>query len=58
MPVEILEIIVRANVQEQGTAEATASPGNSTEGDNFQQQAIVEECVEQVLEILRHRTER
>ncbi len=58
MPVEILEIIVRANVQELGTDVAATSPANSTEGDNIQQQAIVEECVEQVLEILRHRTER
>lgn len=57
MSVEILEIIVRANVQEQGAA-ATASAGNAGADDNFQQQQIIEECVEQVLEILRRKEER
>jgi hypothetical protein len=58
MPVEILEIIVRANVQEQGTA-ASAAPGDNVhEEDNFNRQQIIEECVEQVLEILHRKEER
>lgn len=58
MPVEILEIVVRANVQEQGnTPAATPASGNTTDSGTDRQQ-LIEECVEQVLEILRHQTER
>lgn len=58
MPVEILEIIVRANVQEQGSPPALPVSGNATAEDNFNRQQFIEECVEQVLEILRHKEER
>lgn len=58
MPVEILEIVVRANVQEQGAAQNIAATGNPGEEDNFQRQQLIEECVEQVLEVLRRREER
>ena len=58
MPVEILEIVVRANVQEQGTTPTPSPTDNGTENDNFQRQQLIEECVEQVLEILRHKEER
>ena len=58
MPVEILEIIIRANVQEQGTAPAPPPAGNAWEEDHFNRKQLIEECVEQVLEILRHKEER
>lgn len=58
MPVEILEIVVRANVQEQGTTAAAAITGNANEDDNFQRQQLIEEAVEQMLEVLRRREER
>ncbi len=55
MPVEILEIIVRANVQEQDQAQVST---NASEEDNFKRRQLIEECVEQVLEILRRKDER
>ncbi len=57
MPVEILELIVHANVNEQPAA--VQPTGNNMQKDSDRQKTvIVEECVEQVLEILRHRMER
>ena len=58
MPVEILEIVVRANVQEQGTIAGVASVGSTGEQNNFQQQQLIEEAVEQMLEVLRRKEER
>lgn len=58
MPVEILEIVVRANVQEQGATQSAAATGNAGEDDNFQKQQLVEEAVEQMLEVLRRKEER
>lgn len=58
MPVEILEIVVRANVHEQENAPAAASaPGNAADSGT-ERQKLIEECVAQVLEIIRHQTER
>ena len=58
MPVEILELIVRANVNEQPPAAPVAASGKGQDENSVQKQAIVEECVEQVLEILRRHEER
>lgn len=58
MPVEILEIVVRANVQEPETTPTPLPTDNSIGDNNFQRQQLIEECVEQVLEILRHKEER
>lgn len=58
MPVEILEIVVRANVQEPETTPTPSPTDNGTENDNFKRQQLIEECVEQVLEILRRKEER
>jgi len=53
MPVQVNEIIIRA-VVESGTGGGGATPGSGTDG----MEALVSECVEQVLEILREREER
>ena len=58
MPVEILEIVVRANVQEPETTPTPSPTDNGIGDNNFQRQQLIEECVEQVLEILRHKEER
>ena len=58
MPVEILEIVVRANVQEQAATPGAATTGNTGEDDNFQKQQQIEEAVEQMLEVLRRKEER
>ncbi|HKH59296.1 MAG TPA: DUF5908 family protein [Flavitalea sp.] len=58
MPVEILELIVRANVQEQGSSSGVPAVGDHSGTEQFQKQVLIEECVEQVLEIIRRREER
>ena len=57
MPVEILEIVVRANVQEQQAAPQSASTGAGGDND-FAKQQLVEEAVEQMLEVQRRKEER
>lgn len=56
MPVEIMELIVRANVQESAATESASDSGG--QGGNADQKTIIEECVEQVLKILQRREER
>jgi len=57
MSVEILELVVRATVNEQPVAAQPA--GNNAQTDSeLQKTILIEQCVEQVLEILRHRDER
>jgi Family of unknown function (DUF5908) len=59
MPVEILEIVVKANVQEHPPGSAmSATEAVTNENDVLQRQALLQECVEQVIEILRHQKER
>lgn len=58
MPVEILEIVVRANVQDQASVPGAAATGSAGEDDSSQKQQLIEECVEQVLEVLRRKEER
>jgi hypothetical protein len=50
--------VVRANVQEPQTTPTPSPTDNGIEDNNFQRQQLIEECVEQVLEILRHKEER
>ncbi len=57
MPVEILEIVVRANVQEHDAAVANASSNQSFLNSNSKEK-IIQECVEQVLAILQQKKER
>lgn len=58
MPVEILELIVRATVQDQAVSSSIPASNGSGEVDQFQKKVLIEECVEQVLEIMRRREER
>jgi hypothetical protein len=63
MPVEILELTVRASIQENpdpaspGASAGTASSGTTGNG-NTGTHEIVQECVARVMEILRHKQER
>jgi hypothetical protein len=52
MPLEIRELVIRATI---GDSETTASGGGGSSKD---QAAIVATCVEQVLAILKEKTER
>jgi hypothetical protein len=58
MPVEILEIVVRANIHEPGATPAATPELQNGEEDNFKRQQLIEEAVEQMLEVLRRREER
>ena len=53
MPVEIKELLIRAVA-----AEENSSAGPTEHGEVADKQAIVEECVRQVLKILRSLKER
>lgn len=54
MPVEIRELQITVSVQDQGSAQSS-SPGQSQPVNN---EAIIAKCVEQVLEILKEKSER
>jgi hypothetical protein len=57
MPVEIRELIIKATL-EQGGAAAAGSAGAGTGGNQSPTQAIINVCVEKVLEILKEKNER
>ena len=58
MPVVIRELIIRASVNDAspGTGNATASA--SPQASLIDREALIQECVEQVLEILEKKKER
>jgi hypothetical protein len=63
MPIEIRELVIRTTVSDSGgSASESRSSGASTRYsaavEQPDMQAIVEECVRQVLEILARRQER
>jgi hypothetical protein len=59
MPVEIKELHIRVTVNavegKPSEKQTTGNAGKSSDGDR---QAIIAECVEQVLEILQNKSER
>lgn len=61
MPIEIRELHIRVNINAQ-QAESSASTSNSANAqadmNEADKQAIVAECVEQVLAVLQSKTER
>ena len=54
MPVEIRELVIRATIDSKGKE----GGGSNGQASPQQKKEIVEECVEQVLEILRQKNER
>ncbi|HRD83029.1 MAG: hypothetical protein IAE84_03800 [Saprospiraceae bacterium] len=62
MPIEIRELHIRVNInaqQAESSAGTTSSAANAQAGMNEDdKQAIVAECVEQVLAVLQSKTER
>ena len=54
MPIEIRELQITAVIQDH----PPASAGNTSAAAPLNQDAIVSACVEQVLEILKQKTER
>lgn len=55
MPIEIRELVIRATVQ--GAAPLEQAPEQSASDTELDQDALIEECVRQVLEILRRERE-
>jgi hypothetical protein len=55
MPVEIKELVIRAVVTQQPGED---SPEASSPGEDSDRQTIVEECVRQVLRVLKNSKER
>jgi hypothetical protein len=52
MPIEIRELVIRAQISEDGEGQpSTGDPG-------VKKHEIIEECVEQVLDILKRKEER
>lgn len=60
MPIEIRELVIRAEVQSGNAGGQNSSQRSSAQSgaDRDKQEDIVNECVTQVLEILRRRKER
>lgn len=52
MPIEIRELIIKANIKDSPSARASGT------GASLDKEAIVQDCVEQVMEILAKKDER
>ncbi len=58
MPIEIRELHIRVSVSAPAGGRPAGAPGGDPGADAAGRQALVAECVEQVLEVLRDRRER
>ena len=58
MPIEIKELHIRVSVSSSGDSKPAGAPGPAPGADAEGRQALVSECVEQVLAILRDQRER
>jgi hypothetical protein len=54
MPIEIKELVIRATVGDGAPPQASGA----SQGSTLDQEAIIEACVEQVLQILKDKEER
>lgn len=58
MPVEIKELHIRVTVNAMEGSESEKQTGNAAKSSEGDRQALIAECVEQVLEILQNKSER
>ena len=58
MPVQINELIIRANVVEDGGKKTDSVPQKDAAVDHQGKNDIVKECVAMVMEILKNKTTR
>lgn len=59
MPIEIRELHIRVAVSPEAGAQPAAPPsGETPQGGGADKDAVIAECVEQVVEILRAKRER
>lgn len=58
MPLEIRELIIKAQVEEGGSQLESPSASAPNPQGTYADQQLLEQCVEKVLEILQERKER
>lgn len=58
MPVVINELVIRANVVEQGEGGKAAPAAPSGGGGGIDKTEIIQECVDIILEVLNNKKER
>lgn len=58
MPIEIKELHIRVSVSTPSSSKPAGAPGPAPGAEGDAREALVAECVEQVLGILRDRKER
>jgi Family of unknown function (DUF5908) len=62
MPIEIKELNIKVTVADSGSAGNTSSGAGNTSADSqgggTPDSAVVDACVEKILEILKHKMER
>jgi hypothetical protein len=58
MPIEIRELHIRVSVSPPVDGRPAGAPGPAAGAEGDGRQALVAECVEQVLQVLRDRRER
>lgn len=62
MPIEIKELQIKINVTESSANDASSQGGgsvsNSTNQSIDDKEALIQECIEKVLEILKYKIER
>ncbi|MES2922819.1 MAG: DUF5908 family protein [Verrucomicrobiota bacterium] len=58
MPIEIRQLVIRTTVIDEEPAATSPAAPNKPTGVKSDRSAIVAECVEQVMEILREERER
>lgn len=58
MPIEIKELHIRVSVNAPAAAKPAGAPGTAPGAEGEPREALVADCVERVLEILRDQEER
>ena len=58
MPIEIMELVVRASVNSSSQSSQDGSGLASEAVDETSRQQLIQDCIDQVLDVLRERQER
>jgi len=58
MPVVIRELVIRATVNDSPGNQTGSAPSPATQQNNEEREALIKECVEQVLEIIEKKKQR
>ena len=59
MPLEIKELIIRVSVNQPGQQSPSSQAASSQPGDNKdEKEALINQCVEQIVDLLKNKKER